>query len=789
MPGKGVSVPRSGWCGVRCRVLVATVLVGHAVGWRPAAWADLPGSFWVIERIEGPRGFPAGIPMDLALDAAELPHAFYAGDQLYYARRDGNGLWTIEAVDGDGCEVSCVSGAVDSGGAAHVAYWLAGTRELRYGRRDAESWTLQTVPAAGDVGPFVAVVLDDADDLHMVFHDPGEGDLVYARSAPDAWSFETIDAAGHVGEYCSLAWHPSEGLHAGYYDRTHRWLKHAWRTEGGWLHEVVDASIESGRFSSIAIAADGAIHISYQRTSADDMQLCHAVSTSDGWAISIVRTDYGTGRHTRIAVDPEGVPHITFTDAWQSRPGHTSARAWGGGEDWHIDWGTRIESYDDSPMPLVCDDEGYLHYLYYDGQNRLLTYEYQDDEWWHRERFDVDEDIGQGTSVAMGRDGEPIVAFVNGWEMLRYGRRVGGRWQIDTLLRSGGYANPSVALAVDACNVPHVVRLLPAGRDSQLLYLRRTSAGWQSEPVAWIGDGLAPVGLAIDSEGNPHASFAVGGGYGQLAYARRTEKTFETEVIDPDYGAGREGNAIVVDADGTPHVGYHLSIRNGYGDLRYARRSGGVWRIEVIETQGSSGSHTSIALDPDRRPWVSYRSRTEGALKCAHRNLDFWETEVVDAGGDVGLYSSIGIDEAGGVHVAYHDAVNGFLKYALRSERGWDVEVVDDSGQAGAYASLALDAFGSPHVTYHDSGADEIRYAYRVAAGAAGARITQFARDAPGRFRIGWASRPGAASILRARSPGAAVWRVLAPNPPEGSSAWGFPVPEDGSCMYRVRFE
>jgi len=66
--------------------------------------------------------------------------------------------------------------------------------------------------------------------------------------------------------------------------------------------------------------------------------------------------------------------------------------------------------------------------------------------------------------------------------------------------------------------------------------------------------------------------------------------------------------------------------------------------------------------------------------------------ETVDANGSVGYYTSLALDPQGNPHISYYDATNLDLKYASKSGGVWTIETVPDpSANVGQYTSLVFD--------------------------------------------------------------------------------------------------
>jgi hypothetical protein len=76
------------------------------------------------------------------------------------------------------------------------------------------------------------------------------------------------------------------------------------------------------------------------------------------------------------------------------------------------------------------------------------------------------------------------------------------------------------------------------------------------------------------------------------------------------------------------------------------------------------GPYTSLALDAQGNPRISYRNEADGDLNYASKNGAIWTTETLDASGDVGQYTSLALDAQGNPRISYYDTTNLDLKYA-----------------------------------------------------------------------------------------------------------------------------
>jgi hypothetical protein len=159
------------------------------------------------------------------------------------------------------------------------------------------------------------------------------------------------------------------------------------------------------------------------------------------------------------------------------------------------------------------------------------------------------------------------------------------------------------------------------------------------------------------------------------------------------------------------------------------------WGCETIDASGDTGTlWISLAIDHDGDPWVSYYDATSTALKVAHYvgsggscTSTKWDCFLVDnSGTTTGSNTSMGVDPQGRVWISYRDASND-LKVAVNYDHpnmsactasGWDCVVVENTANDLGYeTSIAFDSNGNPWISYNDSTAFAVRIATFVGSG------------------------------------------------------------------------
>lgn len=184
---------------------------------------------------------------------------------------------------------------------------------------------------------------------------------------------------------------------------------------------------------------------------------------------------------------------------------------------------------------------------------------------------------------------------------------------------------------------------------------------------------------------------------------------WKVETVDGSTAVGFN-TSLALDAQGRPHISYHDTTNES---LKYARWDGTAWQIETVDT-GDVGWYSSLKLDQQGRPHISYDQRKSGAryLKYAWWDGTAWQITEVDKAGQVGYETSLELDSNGLPHISYYDDTNTALKYAYYDGSSWHPTTVDNSGTVGFASSLALDSQNRPHITYFNSTSSALSYAH-----------------------------------------------------------------------------
>ncbi|MFQ6027473.1 MAG: hypothetical protein ACE5Q6_08280 [Dehalococcoidia bacterium] len=287
-------------------------------------------------------------------------------------------------------------------------------------------------------------------------------------------------------------------------------------------------------------------------------------------------------------------------------------------------------------------------------------------------------------------------------------------WEIEEV-DSG--TKPALALTTD--DVPHVAYMLEA----QQGFVKDAVRNGESWDLTTVAEGYfyGPLDLAIGSDNVAHISYhdhqasSFQPDKGDAIYAALQDGQWEVNSV---FHPGHDGwdNRIAVDSQDRPHISAIDPLEFGGDGLEYyGRNDSGNWVVEEVGTGPITYKYaTSIAVDPQGAPHISYFDQRGNDLALASRGADGWDISTIDADGDTGLFSFLIIDEEGRFHISYFQRNNpssGVIKYATRGpgDTAWEIREVDrlsrlTFGFVGArnITSLALDSDGNPWIAYSD---------------------------------------------------------------------------------------
>jgi hypothetical protein len=326
---------------------------------------------------------------------------------------------------------------------------------------------------------------------------------------------------------------------------------------------------------------------------------------------------------------------------------------------------------------------------------------------------------GNDCSLALDADGNPHISYNDGnYSGLKYASWNGSKWNIQVVDLGGVTGGDGLysSLSIDSSGSPHISYCaFDETYHGYLKYAWWNGLSWNTQTVDPVGSGWF-TSLALDSQGNPHISYY---GYYSLQYASWDGSKWKIEIVDPGRFAYDDSlisigwySSLTLDSNDNPHISYYHKTN---GDLKYANWNGSGWNVQTVDSEGDVGLDTSLALDSNGNPHISYRGDT--GLKYAVWNGSGWSIQIIDTIGNpraaVGKYSSLVLDSKDNPHISYIDNYRiNLLKYAFLNGSSWEIHVLSEPVHGGYSTSMALDANEKVHIAHGDYTSHVLNYVF-----------------------------------------------------------------------------
>ncbi len=183
-----------------------------------------------------------------------------------------------------------------------------------------------------------------------------------------------------------------------------------------------------------------------------------------------------------------------------------------------------------------------------------------------------------------------------------------------------------------------------------------------------------------------------------------------TKVLDGSIvAADVDTNQIQQRINGSCIFPEYLTSVSQTGNVVCARMPIGV-RI-ILDSTGNVGANTSIAIGADGNPIISYSDFSNAVLKvvkCSNPSCSTFNTPIaLDSAGSVGFYTSIAIGTDGNPIISYYNDSNGDLKVVKCSNPGCSTAntpiTLDSAGDVGSFTSIAIGTDGNPIISYSEN--------------------------------------------------------------------------------------
>jgi hypothetical protein len=326
---------------------------------------------------------------------------------------------------------------------------------------------------------------------------------------------------------------------------------------------------------------------------------------------------------------------------------------------------------------------------------------------------------GEYSSIALDQNGYPNISFMNGTN-IQFARWNGGAWESQTTDTLEVYSFPNTSLALNSVDEPLIA--YPYNNPCYLGMSEWGGSAWNHTYINLLQcANYAEIALKADDE--PCISYFVSRMNAYFSYDYNIELLCRTAgnwaltptiiTTNANYVVTQFEKArfhsMVLDSQNRPHISFTRGI--DAHNLRYNGPNEDASSSVVVDSSPGVGFYSSLALDSQEYPRISYYDLNNGDLKYARWNGSTWLLETVDSIGDVGRFTSLALDASGYPHISYYDLTNHDLKYAYWDGSQWNIETVDSSGDVGNTTSLTLDGSGYPHISYYDVTSGRLKYA------------------------------------------------------------------------------
>jgi len=346
--------------------------------------------------------------------------------------------------------------------------------------------------------------------------------------------------------------------------------------------------------------------------------------------------------------------------------------------------------------------------------------------YWEKDIVDFKGNVGRFCSLALDSNDYPHIAYIDEtliWSRqnqgdslanpiyMKYAYWNGTGWEIETVDTVGGTTLPEkgyTSIAVDSDNNPHIAFIGGGFYDDDLEYAYKTGSTWTIQIVDDETKTIAFPSIALDSNDYPHISYHRGNWWENypLMYAHWTGDDWDTDVVDDSSDNTGYWTSIAIDSDDYPHISYR---DYDLETLKYARWTDSYWYIKTVDTDDDAGWCTSIDLDSYDDPHISYATGMQSGYtsKLKHASStdggSSWDIDVIDTASDDKFgHTSIEIDDSEDIpHIAF--AYKWTVRYAKKIDSSWSIDTInyDDSGLGGEYPSIALDSSDLPHISHY----------------------------------------------------------------------------------------
>jgi len=221
------------------------------------------------------------------------------------------------------------------------------------------------------------------------------------------------------------------------------------------------------------------------------------------------------------------------------------------------------------------------------------------------------------------------------------------KWLIETVEK--GNVGEYASLILESKDKVHIAYF--DYLNGNLKHAVRGPDGWIIETVDNEGTVGQFLSLTKDDKGKIYISYR-DQGKNRLKIAIYEGRKWAIEALDKEQFA--IDTSIFVDTQGKVYISYYNFSK---GCLKLATKYKDQWKTEIVddgENQSNDvGGFSSIKVDSSGRIHISYIDSVNGFLKYAIKENDTWKIEIVDDNGSVSNFTSLALDKDGNPNISY----------------------------------------------------------------------------------------------------------------------------------------
>ena len=227
-----------------------------------------------------------------------------------------------------------------------------------------------TIEASVDVGA-ASLAVDSGQKAHISYYDATNKILKYITNVSGSWVAATIDNTGDVGSSNSIVVAPNNTVYISYCDSTNGRLKLASKPSGGsWSTSTIDDTGTGNGIgaNSIAVDSSGNVYIGYHYKKDSKNAMLKYANNLSGWSIATVEANGDCGDNNAIAIDRStaGKIHIAYWDNHNNKVRYANGSAGGGWSYYSI---TEAGAFLEGSNSLAIDSLNHAYIAFFNGSS------------------------------------------------------------------------------------------------------------------------------------------------------------------------------------------------------------------------------------------------------------------------------------------------------------------------------------------------------------------------------------------------------------------------------------